>query len=226
MGAAALVLGGILYAIASFLVAGVITPPSETRVITVASAMNANSMEWRVGMVLSFVADASLTLGWFALYVHLARMHAERWALAGLVVIVVFGTLYAPLLGVMTYVLPAAGAIIESGGTDAMAIIDRTWADPFVFLPFLSVILSYIGVVLMGVAVWRSETLSKLGGIGLVLGGVLGIPAFLDMVELSLVAPFVYAVGAVLVGASLWRSGRRWNGGPHDTPPGVGRERR
>lgn len=213
LGAAALVLGGVLYVIAAFLVADVITPPSEARVVTVASAVNANSMEWRVGMALSFVADAAVVLGWFALYAHLARTRAERWALAGLVVTVVFGALYAPLLGVVTYALPAAGALVESGGTDAMAVIDRTWTDPFIFLPFVSAILSYVGVVLMGVAVWRSGTLSKIGGIGLVFGGVLGIPAFLDVVELSLVAPVVYTIGLVLVGAALWRSGgqEKWS---------------
>ena len=217
MGATALILGGVLSVTASFLVANIITPPSGGRVITVSSAVNANSLEWRVGMVLSFLADASLTLGWFALYLHLARRHVEQWALAGLVITVVFGTLYAPLLGVVTYVLPAAGALVESGGDSAMAVIDRTWTDPLIFIPFISALCSYVGKILIGVAIWRSGTLSKLGGAGVVFGGILGIPAFLDVVELSLVAPFVYSAGVLLVGASLWRStGHRGPGGEVD----------
>lgn len=186
---------------------GTITPPDETRVITEASAVNANSLDWRLGMTLSFAAFALLMLGWFALYARLARTESERWALGGLVVTIVSLAFYLPLLGVVAYVLPAVGGLVESGQTDALGVLDRTWTDPLVILPLLGGILENVGVTLMGVGIWRSETPSKWGGIVLVAAGVLGIPGFLDVVVIQYISPVVFAVGLIIVGAALWRSG-------------------
>lgn len=209
MGGAALVISGLLFLTTPFLVVGTITPPEGGQVITETSAVNANSVEWRLGMTLSFAALATLALGWFALYAHLTATDMERWALGGLVVTVVSLCFYLPLLGVMAYVLPAIGGLIESNGTDAIIVLDRTWETPFIVLPFLGGLLWNLGVVLMGVAVWRSQTPSKWGGIVLAIAGILGVPAFLDVVVIQYVSSVILAIGLVLVGVSLWRVGKR-----------------
>ena len=209
LGAVALVLGGVLTTVALFLVADVVSPPDETRVVTVESAVRANSLRWRVGMAASFLGYAALVLGAFALYAHLGRTRAERWALAGLVVTVGSLVVYLPLLGVAAYAVPAAGALIAGGETEAIAVIDRTWEDPFLFLPFVGGILENVGVALFGVAVWRSGTLSKPGEVGLLLAGVLGVPSFLDVVQLRYPAQLLLLAGLALVGASLWRAAGR-----------------
>lgn len=211
-GGAALVLSGLLFLTSSFLVVGTITPPDETRVITEASAVNANSLEWRVGMAISFASFALLMLGWFSLYGSLARTDSERWAFSGLVVTIVSLVLYLPLLGVVAYVLPAVGGLIENGQTDALLVLDQTWSDPLVILPFLGGILENVGVALMGVGIWRSGTPSKWGGIVLVAAGILGIPAFLDVVALQYISPVVFAIGLIMVGGALWRSHSRYLG--------------
>ena len=59
---------------------------------------------------------------------------------------------------------------------------------------------------LTGVAVWRSGTLWKWGGLLLAISGVVGIPAFLDVPWAQNVAPLVGAVTMLVIGASLWRS--------------------
>lgn len=206
LGGIGLIVSGLLFLTTPFLVVGTITPPDEIRVITETSAVNSNTFEWRLGMAIAFVANAALVLGLFALYGHLSRTDQERWALAGLVVTVVTLYLYAPLLGVAAYVLPAVGALLESGTNDAITVLDRTWTDPFIVLPFLGGILRHVGVAIMGAAVWRSGTPSKRGGIALVISGVLGVPAFLDVVAVQYVSPVVLALGLILVGAGLWRS--------------------
>lgn len=206
-GGALLVLSGLLFLTTPFLVVGTITPPEGGQVITEMSAVNANSLEWRLGMTLSFAALATLTVGWFALYAHLTATDMERWALGGLLVTVVPLFFYLPLLGVMAYVLPTVGGLIESNGTDAITVIDRTWESPFLILPFLGGLLWNVGVVLMGVAVWRSETPSKWSGIMLVIAGILGVPAFLDVVVIQYVSSVILSIGLVLVGFSLWRVG-------------------
>ena len=205
-GGAALVLSGLLLLTTPFLVVGTITPPDEGRVITETSAVNANSLEWRVGMSISFISFALLLLGWFALYARLARTDSERWALGGLVVTIVSLAVYLPLLGVVAYVLPAVGGLIESGQTDALVVLDRTWADPLVILPFLGGIRENVGVALMGVGIWRSGTPSRWGGIVLVAAGIIGIPGFLDVVAVQYISPVVFAMGLIIVGVALWRS--------------------
>jgi hypothetical protein len=63
-----------------------------------------------------------------------------------------------------------------------------------------------VGIVLTGVAVWRSETLWRWGGLLYVISGVVGIPAFLDVSSAQNVAPLAWAVAALVIGVSLWRS--------------------
>lgn len=144
-------------------------------------------------------------VGLFALYAHLANTDMERWAASGLVVTIGSLFLYLPLLGVVAFVLPAVGGVIESGGTDAIVVLDRTWDTSFIVLPFLGGLLWQVGVGIMGVAVWRSKTPTKWGGITLVIAGVLGVPGFLDVVAIQYVSPVVLAIGLILVGLSLWR---------------------
>lgn len=208
MGAAALVLSGLLTATAPFLVVGTITPPEGDRVITVASALNADSTAWRVGMALTTFAQLFLILGFAALYARLARSRVERWAFAGLVVTVTSLVLYLPMLGVVTYVLPAVGGLVASGDADAILVLDRTWTDPFIALPFLGGLCWHVGVAAMGVAVWRSGSLSRSAGLVLLLAGLLGVPSYFDVIALQYVSTTVLAAGLVLAGASLWRSER------------------
>lgn len=207
-GGALLILSGLLFLSTPFFVVGTITPPDEGQVITETSAVNANSLEWRLGMALSFVALAALVLGLFALYAHLAGTRMERWALSGLIITVGSLFVYLPLLGVMAFVLPAVGGLIEGGSTDAIVVLDQTWKTPFIILPFLGGLLWNVGVALMGFTVWRSATPSKWGGIALVIAGILGIPAFLDVVAIQYIAPVVLAIGLMTIGVALWRTGR------------------
>lgn len=199
-GSAALVVSGLLFATTPFLTIGTITPPDETRVFTVASAVNPNSLKWRIGMALLFLAYASMVLGLVALYAHLSQTREERWAFAGLVVTIGALIVYLPLLGIAAYVIPTAG------GSDTIVIINQTWTDPFIMLPFIGGILWNVGIALLGLAVWRSKTLSTVGGIGLLLAGVLGVPGFLDVVVIRFIAPVIFAIGLVVSGVSLWHA--------------------
>jgi hypothetical protein len=200
-GAVALILGGIALAVVPLLTTGIPTAPEQN----VAFAKGANTLGWRLGMILALVYQALLVLGSLALYVHLAQTHAERWAFAGLVVTVCFTILFAPMIGFAAFVVPAVGALIEAGQSDAVVVMDQTFREPFVVLPFLAGILVNLGLILNGVAVWRSGTLPKWAGLLLIGGGVLGVPAFLDVPQTQLVAPLVTGSAMIAVGVSLWK---------------------
>jgi hypothetical protein len=169
-------------------------------------ATGANTLTWRFSMVLTFIYFALFVFDSFALYARLARTRAERWAFAGFVVTVGFLVLYIPILGYAAYVVPAVGALIEGGHADAVEVMRQTLREPFAAISFFSAILSYVGIVLTGVAVCRSETLWRWGGLLYVISGVVGIPAFLDVSSAQNVAPLAWAVTALVVGVSLWRS--------------------
>ena len=201
LGALALVLSGIVLVPVPFL-QNVPTNPEQN----VAFALGANTLAWRFSLVLAFIYFALLVLGSFALYARLARTRVERWAFAGLVVTVGFLVLYIPITGFAAYVVPAVGVLIEGGHADAVEVMEQTFREPFAAVSFLSGILYYVGIVLTGVAVWRSETLWRWGGVLYIVSGVVGIPAFLDVPFAQNVAPLVWAAAAVVVGVSLWRS--------------------
>ncbi len=158
LGALALVLSGIVL-VPVPLLQNVPTNPEQN----VAFALGANTLAWRFSLVLAFIYFALLVLGSFALYARLARTRVERWAFAGLVVTVGFLVLYIPITGFAAYVVPAVGVLIEGGHADAVEVMEQTFREPFAAVSFLSGILYYVGIVLTGVAVWRSETLWRWG---------------------------------------------------------------
>ena len=198
-GAVALVLSGLALVPVPFL-QNIPTNPEQN----VAFALGANTLAWRFSLVLAFIYFALLVLGSFALYARLARTRSERWAFAGLVVTVGFLVLYIAITGFAAYVVQAVGVLIEGGHADAVEIMEQTFREPFAAGSFLSGILYCVGIVLTGVAVWRSETLWRWGGLLYIVSGVVGIPAFLDVPFAQNVAPLVWA--AAVVGVSLWRS--------------------
>lgn len=200
-GAVALILAGIASALVPLGTSGVPTNPAQN----VAFAIGANSWGWRVSMMLALVYQASLVLGSLALYVHLSQTRAERWAFAGLVITVGCTMLFVPMMGFAAFVVPAIGALIEAGQADAVAVMDQTFREPFAVFPFLGGIFVNLGLIFNGVAVRRSGTLPKWAGLLLIGGGVLGVPAFLDVPQFQLVAPIVTGAALIAIGVSLWK---------------------
>ncbi len=200
-GAVALILGGLGLVLVPLGTTGIPTDPAQN----VAFATGANSWAWRVGMMLALVYQTLLVLGSLALYVHLSRSRAERWAFAGLVVTICCTMLFVPMMGFAAFVVPAVGALIEAGHTDAVAVMDQTFREPFAAFPFFGGIFVNLGLILNGVAVWRSGTLPKWAGVLWIASGVLGVPAFLDVPQAQQVVPIVEGSALIWIGASLWK---------------------
>ena len=200
-GAVALILGGIANGLVPLGTTGIPTAPEQN----VAFAMGANSLGWRLAMVLALIYQALLVLGSLALYAQLAQTRAERWAFAGLVVTVCLTMLFVPMMGFAAFVVPAVGALIAAGHTDAVAVMDQTFREPFAVLPFLAGLFVNLGPILNGVAVWRSGTFPKWAGVLLIGGGALGVPAFLDMPQAQMVAPIVGGAALIAVGVLIWK---------------------
>jgi hypothetical protein len=115
VGALALILGGVALAAVPLGTTGIPTAPEQN----VAFATGANSLGWRLAMILALIYQTLLVLGSLALYVRLAQTRAEGWAFAGMVVTVCFTMLFVPMMGFAAFVVPAVGALIEAGHADA-----------------------------------------------------------------------------------------------------------
>lgn len=198
-GATALILSGLVTAPVPFL-QNIPTDPSQNE----AFALGASTLSWRVSMLLAMVAVPLLVFGSFTLYSHLAHTSARRLARIGLVMSVGLLLLFVPMYGFAAFVVPAVGEVIASGQADAVDVMAQTFKEPFIAVPFLSGIFLNLGYVLTGIAVWRSGTLVKWGGLIFVMAGIIGVPAFLDIPVAQNIAPIVFAVGTSLIGISLW----------------------
>jgi len=203
LGALALILAGLTLAPTGLLMRGVPTAPARN----LEFAAGANSTGWRLGMALAglALALALLILGTLSLYAHLSQTKEEGLAFAGLVMTVGFIALMLPVTGFAAYVVPAIGRMAAQGQAEMVEVMNQTFKDPFLVIPFFSGILWNIGSVLLGIAIWRSETLWAWGGLLYIAYGVLGIPAFLDVKALQIIAPLVGGAAQVAVGLSLWR---------------------
>ena len=110
--------------------------------------------------------------------------------------------LFVPMMGFAAFVVPAVGALIKAGHTDAVAVMDQTFREPFAVLPFLGGIFVNMGLILNDIAVWRSGTLPKWAGL-LLIGGVLGVPSFMDVPQAQLVAPPLMGASLIAAGVSV-----------------------
>ena len=204
LGAIALILAGLTLIPQGILTANVPSAPEQN----LEFASLANSFSYRFSMMLVGISLALFILGVFALYAHLSQTKQEKMAFAGLIVTVGFLALFLPIIGFAAFVVPAIGALVEQGHTEMFAVMDETFKEPFLPIQFLAGILWNIGNILLGIAVWRSGTLWKWGGLLFIIYGVVGIPSFLDVKVFQVVSPTVGGLAQIAVGISLWRSGR------------------
>jgi len=202
LGGIALILAGLTLIPQGLLTADVPSAPAQN----LEFATGANSFSNRLGMMLVGVSLALFILGVFALYAHLSQTKQERVAFAGLIVTVGFLGLFLPLIGFAAYVVPATGSLVEQGRVEMVAVMEQTFVEPFIVIPFLAGILWNIGNILMGIAIWRSGTLWKWGGLLFIIYGVIGIPAFLDVKVFQILATPLGGLALIAVGVSLWRS--------------------
>ena len=200
LGALALVVAGVTQLPTGIMRAGVPSDPAQN----LASALGSNSLAFRLGMALTGVSLAFFVLGLFALYAYLSRGRAERLAFVGLVMTVGFLVLFLPLIGYAAYVVPAIGVLAEQGQTEMLEVMDQTFVEPFIPIPFLAGILWNIGALLLGIAIWRSGRLWRWSGGLFILFGVIGIPGFLDVQILQLIGSVILGLAQLAAGVTLF----------------------
>jgi hypothetical protein len=145
--------------------------------------------------------------GTFALDAHLTRSRAGRMGLVAMVITVLGSALFLPGMGVSTFSAPEEGQAYLAG-IEGLAELPTSSADiAFAATSLLVVVLLFVGNVLLGVAVWRSGTLSKWAGALWAAAPVFMYP--LGLVYAATIGP-ASTPPTVLVGALLIVIGGTW----------------
>src|ERR687898_1695105 len=110
-----------------------------------------------LGLILSI-------FGTFALGTYLAKSRAGRIGLVAMVITVFGSALFLPGMGVSAFAAPEEGQAYLAG-IEGLAELPTSSADiAFAATSLLMVVLLLVGNVLLGVAVWRSGTMTKRAG--------------------------------------------------------------
>jgi len=153
-----------------------------------------------LGNMIGIVSLVLLLVGMQSLYSILADGSAGRWAFAGMILTIVGVGLFLPFAGNFAFVAPIAGRAYLNGDANAIKIIADSVAvsNPFAFLfAGLAEVLSVIGSILFGIAIWQSQRLPKWSG----------VPYFLAILVSFLSAPFFSFILGFLGGVLLLISG-------------------
>jgi hypothetical protein len=145
--------------------------------------------------------------GTFALGAYLTRSRAGRMGLVAMVITVLGSALFLPGMGVSTFAAPEEGQAYLAG-IEGLAELPTSSADiALAATSLLVVVLLFVGNVLLGVAVWRSETLPKWAGAFWAAAPVFMYP--LGLVYAATIGP-ASTPPTVLVGALLIVIGGTW----------------
>jgi hypothetical protein len=145
--------------------------------------------------------------GTFALGAYLTGSRAGRMGLVAMVVTVLGSALFLPGMGVSAFSAPEAGQAYLAG-IEEFHKLPATFADTmFALTSLLMVVLVFVGNVLLGVAVWRSEVLPKWAGALWAAGAVFMYP--FGLVYEATIGP-ASTPPTVLVGALLVVVGGAW----------------
>lgn len=130
----------------------------------------------------------------------------ERLAFVALVVTVGCLGMFLPLLGYAAYIVPAVGSLAQQGHPEMIQVMDQTFREPFILIPFFGFIVWSVGIILLGIAIWRSGHLWKWSGLLFVLSAVTSVP--LDIEVLSLASSILLGLAQLTVGVALFRAVR------------------
>jgi hypothetical protein len=103
--------------------------------------------------------------GVFALGAYLATSRAGRLGLWAMVITVLGSALFLPLQGVTTFSAPEEGQAVLAGLEEFEKLPPIFANTVFGLTGLLVILLSFMGNILLGVAVWRSGTLPRWAGV-------------------------------------------------------------
>jgi hypothetical protein len=126
--------------------------------------------------------------------------------MTGLILPVCGAGFVLPGAGCVVLVMPAAGVLIRQGHEqDVLRLLDQVFQEPGLIPVFTGGLLYNIGLVVMSVAVWRSDALPRWAAALLAASGVVGLPAHVDVTLFQMVVPALSAAAFLAPATGIWR---------------------
>lgn len=179
------------------------------------------SVRFQYGLLVNHLQTTLLLVGGFALYAYLAGGRAERWALAGLILLCVSAVSTGVLLGFDVSSIPAAGAYLEGqqSALDSVKLFDGPADLPLLLLVWAlatTFLFSILSNLFFGLAIWRSGTLPQGAAVLWVGSAVLGVASLNPATYLG--AGIAALVVALDLGGSGWIAWSVWQQPTTRTP--------
>ena len=138
------------------------------------------SASWVVSHILGALGFILLPIGLFGLYAYLRDSPVDRLTFRGLILSWLGIGLFLPIFGSEAFALRAIGnEAIRRNNTDLLILAHSIRMGPQFAFVLSGILLLAIGAILIGIAVWKSGTLPKWGGVVLAIGLALFFPCFL-----------------------------------------------
>lgn len=167
------------------------------------------SPSWVLAHTLGGLGFVLLPVGLLGVYTFLQRSDIEGRAFQGLILSWIgIGLLLPTVLGTEAFGLRAIGqAAVQQRNTDLLAIANSIRFGPQRIVFFPGLLMLGVGAVLIGVAVWKSGTLPRWGGVLLALGLALFFPLFPRAIRI--VDGLLIGVGGAWIAVSILISKER-----------------
>src|SRR6202162_602267 len=153
--------------------------------------LGANSFTWRLATFLAAASLAPLQLGVLALNTYLARTPGRRWSLAGVIWARALVPVFTALVGFGSFGIPAIGALVAAGHSEALQVLDQLYKEPFLVFPFLAGIIYAWGLALFAVGIWLSGTMTRWLSALLVVVAAVSTASFSDVNSAQSAGPFL-----------------------------------
>jgi hypothetical protein len=171
--------------------------------------LGANSFTWRLATFLAGASLAPLQLGVLVLNTYLARTPGRRWSLAGLIWTLALVPVFTALVGFGSFGIPAIGALVAAGHSEALQVLDQLYKEPFLVFPFLAGIIYAWGLALFAVGIWLSGTMTRWLSALLVIVAAVSTASFLDVNLAQSAGPFLQIAMGLGLTISLLRASAR-----------------
>jgi hypothetical protein len=173
--------------------------------VTVASQAY-SSPAWVVAHFMAIGAFVLLVYAMLTLHAYLTNSRGERRAFAGMIFGLAGIALILPTLGVETYALPVLGRAYLDGQTDVAPLVGLIHSGGIIVL-VLGLFLLALGAILLGIAIWSSDTLPKGAGILLTAGLVFWFPLFPQIIRT--VDGLLIGIGGLWLAWTIWSKTER-----------------
>jgi hypothetical protein len=200
----ALPLSGLLSTIAA-LIPGVAIDPS-----TNPDGFAQLSSNVGLSNLLGIPALALLLVGVLMLYLFLARTSVDGLAFAGFLLIMIGSVLFLPFIGIYAFVGPVSGRHYLNGDRNAVNVLTESTSitNPSALILGGSAVLSLvIGALMIGLAIWRSQSLPRWSGILFAIGTLLGAdPFFLYQPTIWVSGGALLLLSGVLISSRIYKT--------------------